>query len=395
MAKLALLHTKNLSPDMGWNQQAIAYLRLDQARSSQNPPSFYDLNFIEDLLDCTLEILENSSLKGEKSWTTQLAAIFIYSKYSTDPGKTGRESLAFARTWAASVELHESWIGPLCETIQNYWLTPLSSDKPVLFSTDHLSPDHPSPDHPSRDHPSRDRSFPVQILPVQIFPVQILKDATLAVFARKRTLKRLPSLRSEKECARGSELSHEEWTDFLAEIFLKRHFETKAAAQLFDAKLKRNALNALSALERSTEDDDFGGEDTEKAFEIFFRIHFKNAMALTSIADHKANIMISVNSITMSIVIGSVMTNLDEHPNLKWPGLIMLIVNFITIVFSVIAARPSGKYKEGSKDGSKEGSKEYSKEYSKDMIGRTLFGKNSYPEFKRDVVKTVKSPNAL
>ena len=57
-------------------------------------------------------------------------------------------------------------------------------------------------------------------------------------------------------------------------------------------------------------------------------------------ADNKAQIMISVNSIMISVVLGLLLKNIDENRNLLLPAIILLVVNVTTIIYAVSATRP-------------------------------------------------------
>src|SRR5690606_21778103 len=55
----------------------------------------------------------------------------------------------------------------------------------------------------------------------------------------------------------------------------------------------------------------------------------------------KANILISVNSIIISILIGFLASKLDSNPHLIFPTFFLIGVSVITIVFSILATRPN------------------------------------------------------
>jgi hypothetical protein len=71
-----------------------------------------------------------------------------------------------------------------------------------------------------------------------------------------------------------------------------------------------------------------------------FKISASKNIRISEMADSKANIMISVNSIIISVVLGLTIKNLDEHRNLIVPTIILLAVNLTTIIYSVLATRP-------------------------------------------------------
>jgi hypothetical protein len=63
-------------------------------------------------------------------------------------------------------------------------------------------------------------------------------------------------------------------------------------------------------------------------------------MDLTGLADNKANMMISINGIIISIIIASVAPKLDTNPWLLIPTTVFLMGTLISIVFAIMAARP-------------------------------------------------------
>ena len=71
-----------------------------------------------------------------------------------------------------------------------------------------------------------------------------------------------------------------------------------------------------------------------------FRISASKNVKISEMADRKANIMISVNSIIISVVLGLMARTLVENQNLVIPTIVLLIVNVSTIIFSVLATRP-------------------------------------------------------
>jgi hypothetical protein len=77
-----------------------------------------------------------------------------------------------------------------------------------------------------------------------------------------------------------------------------------------------------------------------KGIETMFKISASKNIRISEMADSKAHIMISVNSIIISVVLGLTIKNLDEHRNLIVPTIILLAVNLTTIIYSVLATRP-------------------------------------------------------
>ena len=79
----------------------------------------------------------------------------------------------------------------------------------------------------------------------------------------------------------------------------------------------------------------------ERGIETMFRLTSKNHIELSGMADIKANIMISVNSIIISIILGSLMQKLDSNTHLIYPTIVLLIVNLFSMIFSILSLRPN------------------------------------------------------
>ncbi|EPR68381.1 Pycsar system effector family protein [Cyclobacterium qasimii] len=72
-----------------------------------------------------------------------------------------------------------------------------------------------------------------------------------------------------------------------------------------------------------------------------FRITSKNHLALSALADNKANIMISVNSIIISIVVAVFIRIIEEFPYYLIPTLMLITTCLIAMVFAILATRPN------------------------------------------------------
>ena len=74
--------------------------------------------------------------------------------------------------------------------------------------------------------------------------------------------------------------------------------------------------------------------------ETVFRNSSSNHLNLSVMADNKAFIMISVNSILISLGIGLIIGKFVLIPKLFIPTVLLLFVNVFTIIYSVLATRP-------------------------------------------------------
>ncbi len=86
-----------------------------------------------------------------------------------------------------------------------------------------------------------------------------------------------------------------------------------------------------------------------RGIETMFRITSKNHLTLSGMADNKANIMISVNSIILSIILTVLFRKFAEAPQLVIPAISLTVTSLATIIFSILATRPNiskGKFTE-------------------------------------------------
>jgi len=79
---------------------------------------------------------------------------------------------------------------------------------------------------------------------------------------------------------------------------------------------------------------------TERGIETMFRSAYRVQMDLTALADNKANMMISINGIIMSIIVASIAPKLDANPWLLVPTGILLVGSMVSIIYAIQAARP-------------------------------------------------------
>ncbi len=106
-----------------------------------------------------------------------------------------------------------------------------------------------------------------------------------------------------------------------------------------------------SASERSPEEgrkkkkkkkkkNDDGKLGSNRGIETMFRTSYRTHLDLSQMADNKANIMISINGIIISVVIASVSPKIDSNPWLLVPTTVLLVGCVTSLVFAVLSARP-------------------------------------------------------
>jgi len=96
----------------------------------------------------------------------------------------------------------------------------------------------------------------------------------------------------------------------------------------------------LEAATQKAEKKKEKGPGTNRGVETMFRAAYRVQMELTALADNKANMMISINGIIISIIIAAVSPKLDTNPWLILPSTVFLVGTLVSIVFAILAARP-------------------------------------------------------
>jgi hypothetical protein len=84
-----------------------------------------------------------------------------------------------------------------------------------------------------------------------------------------------------------------------------------------------------------------------RGVESMFRLTARNQINLSSIADNKANILISINSIVLTVLVSVGIGRIADYPMFTIPGIVFVTTCLVTIIFAILSTRPkisSGKF---------------------------------------------------
>ena len=186
---------------------------------------------------------------------------------------------------------------------------------------------------------------------------RILCDAVLYHLSDNNYFDELKLLRREWELIKGIKYDDEEWFQLNID-FLNNHFYFTPFARKNLNKEKKSNLARLKGhlaiikhsentgdqLQMSEIDEGKNLFDTgtklERGVETLFRTAANNHMQLSQMGDGKANILISINSIILSVMISFVFTRLDLNKHLIIPTMMIMVVCVTTIVLAVLSTRP-------------------------------------------------------
>ena len=88
--------------------------------------------------------------------------------------------------------------------------------------------------------------------------------------------------------------------------------------------------------DKGEDKDKFGGRLAQTLMRVQYPMH----MDLSSLADSKSNIMISINGLMVSILLASISPKIETNPWLLLPTTVLLVGCLVSLVYAILAAMP-------------------------------------------------------
>ncbi|GAA4279180.1 Pycsar system effector family protein [Aquimarina mytili] len=182
---------------------------------------------------------------------------------------------------------------------------------------------------------------------------EIIRDADASHFAKDYYGETSELLRREFKLNNIKDLDSSEWLKANIDLFQnKHHYYTDYAKDNWGPKKEENLTKMLEEQTRLKKEKKkqkeklkklYREESPEKGIQTLFRVTLRNHLKLSDIADTKANILLSVNAIIISLALSNLIPKLDNPSNqyLIYPTLIFLMFSIASIVLSVLATRPN------------------------------------------------------
>nr|WP_299072623.1 Pycsar system effector family protein [uncultured Allomuricauda sp.] len=180
---------------------------------------------------------------------------------------------------------------------------------------------------------------------------EIIRDADASHFAQKSYWETTDFLKEELKELGIAKYSNKEWRDENIKMFRNEHqFYTDYAKDNWEENKERNLK--LLVKEKKTEKEiakkealkaKYKSESPDRGIQTLFRVTLKNHLTLSDIADTKANILLSVNAIIISVALSNLIPKLDNPSNayLVYPTAIFIIFSVVSMVLAVLATRPN------------------------------------------------------
>jgi len=182
---------------------------------------------------------------------------------------------------------------------------------------------------------------------------KIIRDADSSHFGKKYFSEASEFLRKELEIQGVTTYTPREWLDENIRVLTKKHeFYTDYALKNWQPRKEKNLSKLIKAkkklkLKLKTEElkakykAQYKNESPERGIQTFYRTALRNHIKLSDIADTKANILLSVNAIIISLVLANLISKLDTNPYLVYPTAIFTLSSVISMILSIIATRPN------------------------------------------------------
>ncbi|EAS19764.1 HD domain-containing protein [Nonlabens mediterrranea] len=180
---------------------------------------------------------------------------------------------------------------------------------------------------------------------------EILRDADASHFAKDYYDETSELLKKELELRGIAKYTNKEWRKENIKVFTEKHrYYSDYAIKNWNKDKNENLMRLLKKKKKNKQKIkkeqlkvDLKNQSPERAIQTLFRTALRNHIKLSDIADTKANILLSVNAIIISLALANLIPKLEQVSNrhLLWPTLILILFSVASIVLSIMSTRPN------------------------------------------------------
>lgn len=198
----------------------------------------------------------------------------------------------------------------------------------------------------------------------------VLCDADLSHLGMRTYWDRTSKFRQELILTRQLIMSDRDWVDFEIDFMLSHNYHTEVASELFNKRKAKHIQQLLKQKRRlnpdkapTTDEIALLNEDDKKTdiqkvlkeqeaelklsrfgrgVETMYRTTYRTHTNLSAMADNKANLMLSVNAIVISIMVSNLLPRLHDAVSLRMliPTALLTGTCLGSMVFATLATRP-------------------------------------------------------
>lgn len=190
---------------------------------------------------------------------------------------------------------------------------------------------------------------------------QVIRDADAGHFASDQFKQYTELLRQELKLSGRCNYSVNEWLEINIQLMSQKHkYLTTYAVSEWAPKKEENLMALIKKQNKNTKKQKkektkailkakYKNENPERSIQTLFRVTLRNHIKLSDIADTKANILLSVNAIIISLALSNIIPKLDNPSNqhLMIPTLVLVVFSVASIILSIMSTKPnvtSGKF---------------------------------------------------
>ncbi len=191
----------------------------------------------------------------------------------------------------------------------------------------------------------------------QDLPEKILKDADTSHLAKDYFGETSEFLRQELKLHKIKNYSHQEWIQQNIELFTEKHeYYTPYARENWREQKEKNLYDLLNkerkAKKKLAKEEakarlkvKYKDKSPDRGIQTLFRVTMRNHLKLSDIADAKANILLSVNAIIISLAIANFIPDLTTPTNssttMMIPVFVLMIFSVASIIGAIMSTRPN------------------------------------------------------
>jgi predicted metal-dependent HD superfamily phosphohydrolase len=184
---------------------------------------------------------------------------------------------------------------------------------------------------------------------------QVIGDADMFHLGQKDFFEKSALIRKEWSRTRQTKYTNAEWYQLNLDFVKQHDFHTTYCKKNCNTRKEKNIRQIEKLLKKEKQINSIPGneennslknnktnnkEKSERGVETLFKTASRNHMELSSMADSKAHILLSINSIIISIVLSVLSKRLEQSSYMLFPTALLLTVCLATIVFAVLTTQP-------------------------------------------------------
>lgn len=171
---------------------------------------------------------------------------------------------------------------------------------------------------------------------------EVFLDAINSDLGQKNFPKRVKALQEEQAFFLNQKEAPLVWIKKQEQEIKSHEFHTKAAKKLFKKQAKDNRKKLKAKRKRQEKKREKVERPLNGSSEarMMFKTALRNHIDLTNIADNKANIMLSINAIIITLAMPLLAGFIVKQPTLIYPLSVLLITCVLTVIYATMATRP-------------------------------------------------------